>query len=470
MEGETIYEIIKREKEKRIAWLRDEFGLIENPFVVRELFSLNIDNETYEKHKVLFQNRKEILSDIIVEITTSQSSNIILYGERGIGKSSLLNYIFKMLQDDGYLILKINIKSEDVDDNKFRKVVLHNLSNMVVTSLERFIEKDTDKSRIERLKNILFKRYEIKKQQEIKNKLMRLSMLALLYSGDKTVLQGSKGEKNSINLLIGAKDLGLALTKEEWDEVKNTISYDRIPDDIFRGILNAAWDMSQQLDYKGIMIGFDDADKLDDKKMELKLIGLIKDIFYAEAHYHITVVFAKDIVEIVHKNVFGFEQLRAFNKEDFFRLLNTLFQQKSTLNEEIYQYFPKEVLDVIYQDSMGLPRNAILLCKDALLEACKLNQKTITKKIILDRILPPEKKMIIKNMDSKSNKYLILKYLKEKKSDYSSNIQFLKAVNLSQPRLNQLLNDLEKQKFVVSSKTGRRKLYKLNAGITDLLD
>ena len=76
-----------------------------------------------------------------------------------------------MLKEDGYLVLKINIKSNDVDDNIFRKRVLHSLSNVVVGALEKIIEQDAVKNLLDRIKDGLFDYQKVKDKREMKGKL-----------------------------------------------------------------------------------------------------------------------------------------------------------------------------------------------------------------------------------------------------------------------------------------------------------
>ena len=115
--------------------LKEHFNLSANPFTPQELFYEGISEPEAQKHDVIFQDRRELLQQLLISIQGQASCKAVLFGDRGVGKSSLMNLILFSLARERYLTMKISITQEDVESELLHKKILRELATTLIANI-----------------------------------------------------------------------------------------------------------------------------------------------------------------------------------------------------------------------------------------------------------------------------------------------------------------------------------------------
>ncbi|ODS35197.1 hypothetical protein BEH94_01945 [Candidatus Altiarchaeales archaeon WOR_SM1_SCG] len=441
--------------------LRENFHLNKNPFTPKELFSDGLTADEVKTHDRVFQGRKEIVESIITGIRAGDSYKSVLYGSKGVGKSSILNLCLYALSND-YITIKIRILKEDVNEKVFQKKILR----AVATALTSRILK-TDGLNLESIRK---KIQQFFKPGAVKE-LDATAALAFLFSSDQVTYEESTQDKEAINLHLGPVPIGFTMKSEYVNAAKTMTSYAHIPETDLMRILKSAHKLTLEFGFKGIVLGIDDGDKLNDAELERMLLNLLKGMFYADAKYHLMVVCARDVIELDVKDLFSDNFISPLSKDDVLRALNEMYKSESVGEKEIYDFFDKEVLAELYEESNGLMRDAVILCGECIKKACSEKKERIDKDVFNSVRVREEAAAAVKlmTMNHISTEYKVVTYLMENKEGYSSDENFQKSVGVIQSRLTQILRELENKGVLKSRKEKRRRVYFLKGGIEEVL-
>ena len=440
--------------------LKEHFNLSANPFTPQELFYEGISEPEAQKHDVIFQDRRELLQQLLISIQGQASCKAVLFGDRGVGKSSLMNLILFSLARERYLTMKISITQEDVESELLHKKILRELATTLIANIIETTGTNWEgvKTRI----RALFKR-------KAMNQLEVVSTLSFLFSGDQVSFEETAAEKTGETFRLGPQALGFSTASEEVHAARALISYSRIPPRDFRRLLGSAYGAVQEFGYQGIVLALDDADKLDDLQLEQALLRLLKDAFYPEARYHLLVACARDIIEARARNLFTYHFVDVLPRNDLMAALDQMYRAFALSPGSIFDYFDQDCLDEIYTHSQGLLRDAILACQEALTTACIEGKSKVDLDALRHIQVPDELAAKLELLDRQSTEWRVLGYLRDRGESYASDPDLQRATQVTQSRLSQILKALEQEQVLVSRRQGKQKMYELRSGIHRLL-
>jgi hypothetical protein len=98
-----------------IADLR-KLNLTGNPFEDFELLEETLGKAALDRHALLFKDRKEITQLLLFGVASSASCKVVLHGEAGVGKSSLLNKVLRDLRQGGFFGIKYRVNVASAGD------------------------------------------------------------------------------------------------------------------------------------------------------------------------------------------------------------------------------------------------------------------------------------------------------------------------------------------------------------------
>ena len=441
--------------------LRERFNLSINPFTVQELFHKGISEQEAKKHDLIFQDRRQLLEQIVMGIRSQASYKAVVFGERGVGKSSLTNLILYSLSEGGYLTMKIPVSPDDIEAQSLQKTILRELANAVITNIIEItgLNWETIKTKIQNL----FRRRAM-------TQLEAVATLSFLFSADQVSFEESAAEKAGEAIRLGPQNLQLSLSSEVVYSAKALVSYARIPQQDFQRILSSAHGLVREFDYRGIILALDDADKLEDLQLELALLRLLRDAFYAEARYHLLVVCARDVVQAKVRNLFTYHFVDVLPRADMLTALDQMYRASALSSCTIFDYFDEDCLNEICDDSRGLLRDAILACSEALTRACLDGKAKVDLASFHSIRVPGELVATLDLLDRESTEWRVLTYLRDQGESFTSDRELQRFTGVTQSRLSQVLMSLERDRLLVSSRQGKKKMYRLSNGIHRLLE
>lgn len=290
------------------------FNLKRNPFEAFELFELGVPKEVLMKHEILFQNREELINNIYYGVLTKMSHRVVLHGDVGVGKSSVLNKSLQLLSKAGFFILKYRVSTTIQGPKEFEREFLQGFGQAITE------EAIHNTSVFKAIRN-LFK-------AKTKHSLEEVAMLSLLYAADQITITNQRIKTGGFSSRVGIPTIiGGELTKEESELVEITKT-ETLSTVTFRDIIQRGINLLKKWGYRGTVIGFDEMDKLIDPRLENALVTLLKDVFYTYSGLaHVIIVLkTRNGFKLIHPDVFNYLSVQAPSRTHVLKFLEILYQ------------------------------------------------------------------------------------------------------------------------------------------------
>jgi hypothetical protein len=429
-----------------------KMNLTANPFEDFELFEETLDKETIEKHGLFFKDRKEITQQLLLGITTSSSYKVVLHGEVGVGKSSLLNKVLYDLREGGYFAVKYRVnEASAVDAKTFERELLRAFGE------ESPREALRSKGFLDRLKSIV--------QLETRGDLRQFSILAVLRSADQLTIREGKVEATGLSVTVGIPFLSAQVSDQEQMQVE-VARVETLSHPVFERLLRNGVSLLKELGYKGVVIAIDEIDKLEEK-LEGRILTIVKDTFYPTGLCHILLVMkTRNGRKPIHPDIFGYENVHPLPKAHVLEFLQELYKSKAiNKNQPLSTLISPSLLNERYEENKGIIR---LILKD--LSACVI-RAMVTGKNFIDRQVYQQTKATdalqdyLRALQPRETEYKILSYLLKKEETYARDEDLSKVIERGKSVQSQKLHALEARGILISKKRGKNRIFSIDPSL-----
>jgi DNA-binding transcriptional ArsR family regulator len=426
------------------------FNLKENPFQVFELFEQGSDQKSLERDESLFRDRKEIVEKICNGISLSKSYRVVLHGDVGVGKSSLLNRILYILSNNKYFTIKYRVPEEIKDAKSVEREFLRAFG-LAISS-----EALHNSSMLATLKNLLARKLSANKSLE------EISFLAILYASEQITLTNGAIQTQGLSTTVGIPIIKAEVSKEEQEQIlvarTETLSHT-----VFVSLLKRGFALLRTLGYRGIVIGLDELDKLESAQLEKTMMTLFKDVFYTNANLaHVIIVLKqRNGLKPVHPDIFHYEQIFAPRQGDVIAFLSQMYSNAAIdPGLPIYKFADKKLLSEVYEKNEGRLRFILEELSNLLLstlprQEIKKLDLTVYKEITLDEA----EQSYLKILNPGDIEYKILKYLFQRGETYARDEDLSKATNVKKSALSGHLKALQERSILATKDKGKSKIY-----------
>jgi len=428
-----------------------------NPFEDFELFEGRLDPTTLSQHELLFKDREELLRKTLTAIFTGTSYKLVLHGDLGVGKSSILNRIIYEASKAGYFAFKYRVSLTSAEDVRlFEREFLRALGEEVVREALR------NEGLRDFFQSIL--------RSGVKRELKHLALLSLLYSSGQVTVKEGHVETAGLSATIGIPILKAELSGDEqkYIEVARTETLSHL---VFERLLRGSITLLKELGYKGILIGIDEVDKLEQERLERNILTLVKDTFYPTALAHIIIVMrSRDSQRAIHPDIFHYELVPPLPKNFVIQFLEELYNKRAIDDSKpLTSLIDSDVLELVYRTKQGRIRFILKDLFDCVVAAVMAGSRKVDRTIyqrvsIIDPAID-----YAKTLQPNDAEYMILQYLLENTSTYSRDKKLPKHTGLGKSALNQKLSELKTRGILTSAKSGNRLVYELAPGLKPYL-
>lgn len=437
------------------------FNLKENPFQVFELFEQGIDKNSLKRDEKLFRNRKEIVSKVCSGVALSRSYKVVLHGDLGVGKSSLLNKILHLLSEDNYFTIKYRVPVDIEDAMGVEREFLRAFGLAISSEALR------NPSTRATLKKMLFER-----KSQTNKSLEEIAFLAILYASDQITLTNGSIQTQGFSTVVGIPILKAEVNKEEQDQIlvarTETLSHT-----IFVNLLRRGFSLLQRIGYQGVVIGLDEVDKLENAQVEKTIMTLLKDVFYTNASLaHLIVVLKRrNGLKPIHPDIFHYEPVIAPSQEEVLCFLAQMYAYAAIdPNASIYKFVDKELLSEIYEKHEGRIRFILEELSNLLLSALPNEEiKKIDLSIYQKTTSDEAKQLYLKMLKHSDIEYKILTYLLEHSETYSRDKGLSKATDMQKSTLSKHLNTLHERSILAIKDKGKTKTYFIDPSLKNTI-
>ncbi|MCJ7504977.1 AAA family ATPase [Candidatus Bathyarchaeota archaeon] len=429
-----------------------KLNLTSNPFEDFELLEETLDKETVSQHNVLFKDREEITKKLLLGITTSTSYKVVLHGEAGVGKSSLLNKVLHDLRQRGYFAIKYRVtEASALDANLFERELLRTFGEEIAREASR------SKSFRDRLKSIII--------LGTKRDLRQLSLLAVLYSSGQVTIREGQVETDGLSMTVGIPVLKAEVSEQEQKHIEIT-RVETLSHLVFGQLLRDGIGLLKELNYRGVVIAIDEIDKLEEK-LEGRLLTIVKDTFYPAGLCHLLLVMkTRNGRKPIHPDIFVYEPVHSLPKRYVFEFLEEMYRAKAIDKKKpLTSLLDKRLFDELYDKNRGIIR---MVLKD--LSACVIGAILTDKSRIDDHVYQRTKvtdalQAYLMSLRPDDREYKILSYLLKTEETYTRDEDLSKATELSKSALSYKLRDLEERGILVSRKRGSFRIFSIDPSL-----
>jgi len=423
-----------------------------NPFEDFERFEETLDEETISRHKALFKDRVEIIQKLLLGITSSSSCKVVIHGELGVGKSSLLNRVLYDIREARYFAVKYKVSEASAENMQMFEREL----------LKTFGEEITREAlRSKRFRGFL----ESIIKAETKRDLKRLSLLAMLYSSGQITVKEGNVETAGLSASVGIPILRADVSGEEQKYIEVT-RVETLSHMVFERLLRDGIGLLKELGYKGVVIAIDEIDKLEEK-LESRILTLVKDTFYPTALCHLLLVMkTRDGRKMIHPDIFFYERTHPLAKRYVFEFLEELYRSKAIDEKKhLTSLIRKKLLDEIYEKNTGSIRPILKELSTCLITAVILGKTSIDEEIYKQTKVTDALHAYVKALRPGEPEYKILSYLLTNKETYSRDEQLSKHSGLAKSALSSKLRTLSARDILISRKKGKKLIFSIDPSI-----
>ena len=426
------------------------FNLKENPFQVFELFEQGSNKQSLKRDENLFRNRKEIVEKICNGIALSKSYRVVLHGDFGVGKSSLLNKILYIMSENKYFTIKYRIPIETQDARSVERELLRAFGLAISSEASR------NSSMLGTLKKLFERKYSTSKSLE------EISFLAILYASDQITLTNGTIETQGLSTTVGIPIIKAEVSTEEQEQIlvarTETLSHT-----VFVNLLRRGFALLQTLGYRGVIIGLDEADKLENVQFEKTIMTLLKDVFYTNANLaHLIIVLKRrNGLKPVHPDIFHYEQVLPPRQEDVLAFLCQMYANASIdPSISIYHFVDKNLLCEIYEQKEGRIRFILEELSNLLLSVLPNQEvKKLDSAVYNEVSLEDAEQMYLKTLSPEDLDYKIIMYVFQNHETYARDEKLGKATGIEKSALARHLKTLHERSILASKDRGKTKIY-----------
>jgi hypothetical protein len=431
-----------------IADLR-KLNLTGNPFEDFELLDETLSRTKLDEHAQLFKDREKIAQLLLFGVTSSSSYKVVLHGEAGVGKSSLLNKVLHDLRQAGYFGIKYRVNVVSAEDvNLFERELLRTFGEEIVREARR------SHGFLEHLRSIV--------QLEKRNDLRHFSVLALLYSCGQVTVREGKVDAKGLSATVGLPFLQAQVSEQEQNQIEVTTV--GIPSHLtFEQLLRDGVSLLKELDYKGVVIAIDEIDKLE-KKLEARIVTLVKDTFYPTGLCHVILVM-KDQNERqpIHPDVFTYESVYPLPKRNVTEFLEELYKGKAfDRYKPLTSIIDQKLLNEICEENKGIIRRILKDLRACVLRALISGKTFIDRQVYEETKASDELQAYLLSLKPNEVEYKILLYLSERGETYARDKDLSKLTEREKSALSQRLHELETRGLLISKKRRKNRIFSID--------
>jgi GTPase SAR1 family protein len=435
-----------------------KLNLRKNPFENFELFDERAEDKTLREHEKLFKNRTEIIQKIEYAIMGSRSYKVALHGDLGIGKSSTLNKILYDLRKRNYFCVKYRVNETAASDpSHFERDLLKAFGEAVIRELQR------NKGLRGLLESVV--------KSKTKRNAKQLALLAILYSSGQIKITEGKMDTSAISATVGLPFLKSDISDEETRYIEIARSED-LSHMVFEKLTRELIAAISEVEYVGSVIAIDEVDKIEDQKLETKILTLVKDTFYPSAISHILLVMAtRNGRKEIHPDIFHYELIRPLSNDEVVEFLKELYKLDAIDQRIPMDHFvDKSVVETIYNKNQGKIRsilNDLFNCvvTGVTLSSSKIDQTVYNKALIGDPLYS-----YLKTLSKEEAEYKVLKYILDEGGTHSRDSKAIQTCNVSRSSLSVILKKLHELKILIPQKEKQRKItYSIDPSLRELV-
>lgn len=420
----------------------DQFGFKRNPFSIYPLFSDPKNDEICTRDKGLFVRRPQA-DDAIKAFGSGR--RILIYGEVGSGKSSILNMLLYVARSrQNYLPVRVLISEQNVE--RAVQEILYTVCMEIVRQVkQRKISHPIDSIKkwfIEKKKSDDFYEY--------------MSRLIGGFEEETIVKKTSTGSVGG-TIGTGAAPGGSLSGKAEREETTETRFKSRVeslPAKVVESYFQDMIEAVEKISYEGVAVGLDEADHIEDISKVVGMLTVARGIFFASDKQIFVVagsselskrtdvmrgvfdsmIFVEDVSLDVMKRILD-KRIRFENGK---RSLNSTFEERA--------------IDAIYSYSAGLPKDSLRLAANALTEAAIENEVPVKQA----QVQKAQSRSIAHLSETlEPNELKVFEALGEigESSPSSENLQ--KASHLSRQQVDKILRELHGRHIIRRRKEGK---------------
>lgn len=428
-----------------------------NPFEDFELLEEALDKETIERHKVLFKDRTEILQKLVLGITTSTSYKVVIHGEPGVGKSSLLNRVLHDIREARYFTVKYKVSRPSAENAQmFERELLRAFGEEITREALR------SKGFLSSLEAII--------KAGTKRDLKQLSILAMLYSSGQITVREGRIETDALSTSIGIPILKAEIAGEEQRHIEVT-RVETLSHMVFERLVRDGVSLLKAWGYKSVVIAIDEIDKLEEK-LESTILTLVKDTFYPTALCHLLLVMrTRDGRKMIHPDIFFYETVVPLAKRYVFEFLEELYKSQAIdPNKDLTSLVQKSLLDEIYEKSMGRIRSILKDLSACVISAAMQGESRIDKPLYDRTRISDAVHGYLKALQPSEDEYKIISYVLRNKEAYSRDQKLSKHVGLGRSALNLKLRNLQTRGILISRKVGKKTAFSIDPSVKSVVE
>lgn len=438
------------------------FNLKENPFQIFELYEPGLDKKDLTRDEQLFRDRREIVQKIIDGIALSRSSKVVLHGDVGVGKSSLLNKILFILSENKYFTIKYRLSAGIKDAKQVEREFLRAFGGAIG------IEAARNSGMLSSIKDLLLER----KLPNERKSLEEISFLAILYASDLINITSGIIQTQGLSTTIGIPIINAKVSEEEQEQIlvgrTETLSHT-----VFVTLLKRGFSLLNKLNFKGVVIGLDELDKLENNEIEKTIMTLLKDVFYTNASLaHIIVVLRqRNGLKPIYPDIFQYEALYAPPQGDVRKFLSQMYSFSAIDSRiPIDRFFDKKLLSGIYEKNNGRIRLILEELSNLLLSALPNEKiKKFDSSIYKKLTISVAGESYLRTLKTSDVDYKILEYLIQNKETYPRDEKLSKFTGMMKSALSRRLKALNDRSILATRHKGKAKIYFIDPSMTDVV-
>ncbi len=219
----------------------------------------------------------------------------------------------------------------------------------------------------------------------------------------------------------------------------------------------------QTLGYRGVIVGLDEADKLENVQFEKTIMTLLKDVFYTNANLaHLIIVLKRrNGLKPVHPDIFHYEQVLPPRQEDVLAFLCQMYANASIdPSISLYSFVDKNLLCEIYEQKEGRIRFILEELSNLLLSVLPNQEIKKFDSAVYNKVsLEDAEQMYLKTLSPGDLDYKIIMYVFQNHETYARDEELCKATGTEKSALASHLKTLHERSILASKDRGRTKIY-----------
>jgi len=421
-----------------------KFGVSRNPFSIDPLFQDYKDKEKCENDEKLFVATKEA-KDAVICLGLGKRN--VCWGEIGVGKTTLLNMLLYLARfRDNCLPIRVIIKEDNVD-RAIQELLYTYCFDLISELKEKRVTEPMKSAR----KWLLEKRYADK-----------------LYDFMCKLIGAYEEEKVKETKISAAAGVSVGLEAGLETEAVTVSSFktyvENLPVKMIEERLREIQELVQKLGYKGTVFALDEADHIPDVSKVLSMLTVSRELFFASKNFTFIVAGSPEMIEQDRKReitgIFDAHiYLRKLKADDLKVALSRRIQaEKETLS--LTDVFETEAIELIIKNSGGILKLAMKLAENSLDQAAVSPERKVQPLHVNAAIARVRTDI---QFDLSETELRVLKALHKLGKASPSDKAFQKEAELSRPKLNTVVRELNRKKIVGFSRKGRKIFYTLNS-------